>query len=184
MRGSSPYPLRSSGSVTAAVHVLEDAGYRHRGNPGLPDRETFDAPDERPERHVYLCMAGTLHVRNHLAVRDILRMHPELAGTLDESRRVKHPIHVKQPVHGKRLNIGRGERDGDWNAHQVGTGEVWFRQGAGHGSRSAQRAAPWSRRRMAGRGHRRHRGESGAWLLGLRVLPHDARNPAGVRGNC
>lgn len=65
-------------SVKAAVRTLEDAGYRHRGNLGLPGREAFDAPDEQPERHVYLCIAGTLHVRNHLAVRDVLRTHPEL----------------------------------------------------------------------------------------------------------
>lgn len=38
----------------------------------------FEAPDEDPARNVYACVAGTLHVRNHLAVRDTLRRHPGL----------------------------------------------------------------------------------------------------------
>jgi GrpB-like predicted nucleotidyltransferase (UPF0157 family) len=29
-------------------------------------------------RHVYVCVAGTLHVRNHLAVREVLRRRPDL----------------------------------------------------------------------------------------------------------
>ncbi|MEQ6896095.1 GrpB family protein [Microbacterium sp. KR10-403] len=31
-----------------------------------------------PRRNVYVCVVGTLHVRNHLAVRDILRARPDL----------------------------------------------------------------------------------------------------------
>ena len=31
-----------------------------------------------PRRHVYVCTAGTLNVRNHLAVRDVLRSHDDL----------------------------------------------------------------------------------------------------------
>jgi len=64
--------------VPAAVRALEAVGYAHAGDLGLPGREAMDAPDDAPARHVYVCTAGTLHVRNHLAVRDVLRRRADL----------------------------------------------------------------------------------------------------------
>ncbi|MFC0224639.1 GrpB family protein [Nocardioides zeicaulis] len=53
-------------------------GYVHRGDLGVAGREAFRAPDDDPRRHVYVCTAGTASVRNHLAVRDVLRRDPHL----------------------------------------------------------------------------------------------------------
>jgi GrpB-like predicted nucleotidyltransferase (UPF0157 family) len=64
--------------VAIAVAALEDVGYRHRGDLGVTDREAFASPDEQPRRHVYVCAAGSLPVRNHLAVRDVLRRRDDL----------------------------------------------------------------------------------------------------------
>lgn len=64
--------------VPAAVAALERIGYRHRGDLGVAGREAFHAPDADPRRHVYVCAAGTLNVRNHLAVRDVLRRRDDL----------------------------------------------------------------------------------------------------------
>jgi GrpB-like predicted nucleotidyltransferase (UPF0157 family) len=64
--------------VPAAIAALERIGYRHRGDLGIRDRESMRAPDDGPRRHVYVCVDGTLHVRNFLAVRDVLRAHPDL----------------------------------------------------------------------------------------------------------
>lgn len=64
--------------VPTAIGALERAGYAHRGDLGVTDREAFTAPDETPARNVYLCVAGTLHLRNHLAVRAALLEHPAL----------------------------------------------------------------------------------------------------------
>lgn len=64
--------------VPAAVTALERIGYRHRGDLGVAGREAFYAPDTDPRRHVYVCAAGTLNVRNHLAVRDVLRRRDDL----------------------------------------------------------------------------------------------------------
>ena len=63
--------------VSAAVAALESVGYVHRGDLGVTGREAFFAPDE-PRRHVYVCTAGTTNVRNHLAVRDVLRARDDL----------------------------------------------------------------------------------------------------------
>ncbi|MCM3515238.1 GrpB family protein [Nocardioides sp. P86] len=67
-----------AGDVDAAVAALESAGYVHRGDLGVADREAFHAPDDDPRRHVYVCRAGSLSVRNHLAVRDVLRRREDL----------------------------------------------------------------------------------------------------------
>lgn len=64
--------------VGAAIAALAKAGYVHRGDLGVTDREAFFAPDADPARHVYLCVGGTLHLRNHLAVRDVLRRDASL----------------------------------------------------------------------------------------------------------
>lgn len=64
--------------VPAAIAALEELGYVHRGDLGVPDREAFLAPDRDPERHVYVCVDGALAVRNHLAVRDALRARRDL----------------------------------------------------------------------------------------------------------
>jgi GrpB-like predicted nucleotidyltransferase (UPF0157 family) len=66
------------GVVDATVRALEAAGYLHRGDLGVRDREAFTAPDEQPARHVYVCVSGSLPLRNHLAVRDALRADPLL----------------------------------------------------------------------------------------------------------
>ncbi len=64
--------------VADAIGCLEAAGYTHRGDLGVTDREAFLAPDDNPRRHVYVCVAGTINLRNHLAVRDVLRQRPDL----------------------------------------------------------------------------------------------------------
>jgi GrpB-like predicted nucleotidyltransferase (UPF0157 family) len=64
--------------VPAAVAALVKAGYEHRGDLGVTGRDAFKAPDDEPRRHVYVCEIGTLNVRNHLAVRDVLRRRDDL----------------------------------------------------------------------------------------------------------
>jgi GrpB-like predicted nucleotidyltransferase (UPF0157 family) len=64
--------------VPAAVAALVQIGYVHRGDLGVVGREAFLAPDDVPRRHVYVCEAGTTNVRNHLAVRDVLRARDDL----------------------------------------------------------------------------------------------------------
>ncbi len=64
--------------LPAGVAALVGLGYVHRGDLGVTGREAFRAPDDDPRRHVYLCRAGTLNVRNHLAVRDTLRGRDDL----------------------------------------------------------------------------------------------------------
>jgi GrpB-like predicted nucleotidyltransferase (UPF0157 family) len=76
-----------SGDVQAAIVALQGLGYVHRGDLGVAGREAFRAPEGEPRRNVYVCEAGTLNVRNHLAVRDVLRRRDDLR---DEYAAVKN----------------------------------------------------------------------------------------------
>jgi GrpB-like predicted nucleotidyltransferase (UPF0157 family) len=74
------------GEESAAVAALESVGYVHRGDLGVVGREAFHAPGD-PRRNVYVCTAGTANVRNHLAVRDILRRRADLREAYDAVKR-------------------------------------------------------------------------------------------------
>lgn len=64
--------------VPSAIEALTRVGYVHRGDLGVTGREALAAPDDDPRRNVYVCLADTLHVRNHLAVRAVLRRRDDL----------------------------------------------------------------------------------------------------------
>lgn len=64
--------------IPAGIDALATLGYIHRGDLGVPGREAFANPGGRPNHHLYLCKRSCLSLRNHLAIRDILRSHPNL----------------------------------------------------------------------------------------------------------
>jgi GrpB-like predicted nucleotidyltransferase (UPF0157 family) len=66
------------GEVERAIDALVGAGYSYAGDLGIPDRHAFRAPDDGIRRNVYVCVEGCLALRNHLAVRDLLREDAEL----------------------------------------------------------------------------------------------------------
>lgn len=66
-------------SVRIGIARLVAIGYIHRGDLGVPRREAFHCPDNTPRHHLYLCPVGSDALRNHLAVRDHLRSHPQVA---------------------------------------------------------------------------------------------------------
>ena len=77
----------SRADVPIAIERLGKLGYDHRGDLGIPGRETFLAPADLPAHHLYLCAQGSTALANHLTVRDCLRTHPEAArlyGALKE----------------------------------------------------------------------------------------------------
>ena len=66
--------------VSEAIDRLAELGYVHSGDLGVEGREAFQSPHQSPRHHLYLCPRGSLALRNHLAVRDHLRTHPEDAA--------------------------------------------------------------------------------------------------------
>jgi GrpB-like predicted nucleotidyltransferase (UPF0157 family) len=71
--------VRAESDVPAAIQRLSTLGYEHQGDLGVKGREAFIAPNGLPPHHLYLCPTGSLALSNHLAVRDYLRTHADIA---------------------------------------------------------------------------------------------------------
>ena len=71
--------IASEGELPQAIEKLATLDYVHRGNLGVDGREAFFNPPRSPSHHLYVCPAGSLGLRNHLAVRDYLREHSDTA---------------------------------------------------------------------------------------------------------
>ena len=64
--------------VEAASAVLTSLGFRGVGELGIPQRWAFKYPADWPRNHTYVVVDGSLALRNHLAVRDVLRQDERL----------------------------------------------------------------------------------------------------------
>jgi GrpB-like predicted nucleotidyltransferase (UPF0157 family) len=64
--------------VAAASRVLAGLGFRPLGELGIPLRWAFKEPERLAGTNTYVVAAGSLSLRNHLAVRGILRSDPVL----------------------------------------------------------------------------------------------------------
>jgi GrpB-like predicted nucleotidyltransferase (UPF0157 family) len=50
-----------------------DLGLIYMGELGIAERHAFRTPQKVPVRNLYVCVEGSAALRNHLAVRDLLR---------------------------------------------------------------------------------------------------------------
>jgi GrpB-like predicted nucleotidyltransferase (UPF0157 family) len=94
----------SEREVPLAVERLASLGYQHLGNLGIAGREAFRRPPGSPTHNLYVCPQGSLGLRNHLAVRDYLRTHPEAAQAYGELKRrlaAEFPDDIESYVDGK-----------------------------------------------------------------------------------
>jgi GrpB-like predicted nucleotidyltransferase (UPF0157 family) len=79
------------------ISRLAPLGYEHRGDLGIPDREAFGRVSEQVpldgsgriwlKHNLYCCHRGCVPLRNHLALRDYLRTHPEKAHEYGELKK-------------------------------------------------------------------------------------------------
>lgn len=75
--------------VAAASDVLVGLGFEPRGELGIPQRWAFYEPERLAATNTYVVVEGSLSLRNHLAVRDLLRADPVLR---DEYAAVKRRV--------------------------------------------------------------------------------------------
>ena len=71
--------VRSAADIPAAITAVEQLGYRHEGNKGIPGREAFRWPAGEQRHHLYICVEECQAFQDHLLFRDYLRAHPETA---------------------------------------------------------------------------------------------------------
>jgi GrpB-like predicted nucleotidyltransferase (UPF0157 family) len=64
--------------VAGASRALTGLGFQPLGELGIPLRWAFKEPERLAGTNTYVVVAGSLSLRNHLGVRDILRASPDL----------------------------------------------------------------------------------------------------------
>ncbi len=69
--------VTSPEALEACIVAMEPLGYQHRGELGIAGRHAFTRPEGLPTHNLYVCLEGSLGLRNHLLLRDHLRAHPE-----------------------------------------------------------------------------------------------------------
>ena len=73
--------------VEAASAVLARLGFTPLGELGIPQRWAFDEPERLAGTNTYVIVAGSLSLRNHLAVRDALRANHRLRDEYGEVKK-------------------------------------------------------------------------------------------------
>jgi GrpB-like predicted nucleotidyltransferase (UPF0157 family) len=109
--------------VSAAVAALERIGYRHLGDLGITGRQALAPPEDGIRRNVYVAVADSLALRNHLGVRDTLRSRSDLRKLYGDLKLrlsehdftdIDEYVEAKSDLLGEILSaagIGAGERD-------------------------------------------------------------------------
>jgi len=96
--------------VPRAIERLASLGYVHQGNLGIEGREAFRSPEGLPAHHLYLCFRDSPALANHLAVRDYLRSHPDVAREYGELKRQlarEFPHDIASYIDGKTSLLAR-----------------------------------------------------------------------------
>lgn len=82
--------IPDTGELNGISAVLNQLGYQARGDQGIPGRYAFrqsaaltpvtPGAQSWPQHHLYVCLAGSLAVKNHLLFRDALLQDTALAS--------------------------------------------------------------------------------------------------------
>ncbi|PVH90857.1 UPF0157-domain-containing protein [Periconia macrospinosa] len=65
-------------NVQPAIDALVNVSFSYLGDLGIADRHALKDPNQSPKRNIYVCVANAFQTRNHLAVRNTLRLDPSL----------------------------------------------------------------------------------------------------------
>ncbi|MEP6729380.1 MAG: GrpB family protein, partial [bacterium] len=85
----------ASGSDRGEIIVaLETAGYRHRGEQGIPGRNFFRRGEPR-QYHLHVAEESGTFWRDHLAFRDYLRTHDDARAAYSA---LKHELATRYPT--------------------------------------------------------------------------------------
>ncbi len=86
------------------INALENIGYKHRGNLGIIGREAFLAYNPKYQHNLYVCLADSDSLKNHLTLRDHLRANIEdvkIYSKLKYELALKFPYDIDGYIDGK-----------------------------------------------------------------------------------
>lgn len=73
--------------VGAAIAAMEADGFECRGDLGIADRWSLREPAGLPRTNTYVVVDGSLPLRNHLGVREVLRRDADLRARYGQLKR-------------------------------------------------------------------------------------------------
>ena len=91
-------------ALLKVIERLVPLGYVHQGELGIQGRHAFFQQENVSKLHLYVCLEGSLGLRNHLALRDYLHAHPSAAkeySNLKKRLAQKYPNNIDCYVEGK-----------------------------------------------------------------------------------
>jgi GrpB-like predicted nucleotidyltransferase (UPF0157 family) len=96
--------VASTAAAKATIERLATIGFEHRGDLGVPGREAFTKHPELPPANVYVVLRHCTAYRNHIALRNYLRAHPNAAteyGALKKELAQQFPNDIDAYIDGK-----------------------------------------------------------------------------------
>jgi GrpB-like predicted nucleotidyltransferase (UPF0157 family) len=98
--------VRDIARVDERVEAMQALGYESMGEYGIPGRRYFrrDGTDGLRTHNVHAFQHDLPHVARHLAFRDFMRAHPELARQYSDLKRhlaARHPLDIEAYMDGK-----------------------------------------------------------------------------------
>jgi GrpB-like predicted nucleotidyltransferase (UPF0157 family) len=83
--------VATTNDVSPMIARLNDLGYDHLGDYGIPGREAFSVPEGLPYHHLYVVVAGSKPYLDHVDLRDHLLTNPAAVERYAaEKRRLAH----------------------------------------------------------------------------------------------
>ena len=89
--------IEDHSALKPITDILAKLGYEYMGDLGIKDREAFKRTSSRtpddgsmrdwPTHNLYVCINGSIALRNHLALRDFLRANPQKAKEYGELKK-------------------------------------------------------------------------------------------------
>jgi GrpB-like predicted nucleotidyltransferase (UPF0157 family) len=114
-------------AVEAAIAALATIGYESMGEMGVPQRWVCRAPDGGIRTNTYVVVDGSLSLRNHIGVRDVLRSDDALRTEYaDVKKRLARDVDdIDEYVEGKSAVLQRIlERGGLTDDERATIGEI------------------------------------------------------------
>ncbi len=97
------------GKLSIIIEKLAACGYNHRGDLGITGREAFGYnDDEKPQlmkHHLYVCHKNNAELKQHIALRDFLRINPEYCekySNIKIEMAKKYPHDIDSYIKGKK----------------------------------------------------------------------------------
>lgn len=113
-------PIIDMMPVVRDIHRVNDyntsmiaIGYESKGENGIAGRRYYQKGGDHRTQHVHMYAWGNPEIKRHLAFRDYLREHPDVAqeyGSLKEKLSQRFPYDIESYIKGKELLVSEIER--------------------------------------------------------------------------